>query len=92
MAHFGAGVEYALHCLLWIARPLQVRPSSRDLAELQGVPVPYMAKLFPRLEKAGIVHAAEGIRGGSEKVGEQVFAAVVRRDDSETVTAGANVL
>lgn len=64
MAHFGTGVEYALHCLLWMAKPLQVRASSRDLSELQGVPAPYMAKLFPKLEKAGIVLATEGIRGG----------------------------
>ncbi|MDR5735820.1 Rrf2 family transcriptional regulator [Caballeronia sp. LZ025] len=64
MAYFSAGVEYALHCLLWIARPTQARASSRDLAELQGVPVAYMAKIFPKLEKAGILQASEGIRGG----------------------------
>jgi Rrf2 family protein len=64
MAHFGASVEYALHCLLWLVEPPEASPSSRDLAEFQGAPVPYMAKIFPKLEKAGIVTAAEGIKGG----------------------------
>jgi Rrf2 family protein len=38
--------------------------SSRDLAELQGVSPSFVAKIFPRLEKAGIVKASEGVRGG----------------------------
>ncbi|CCP10866.1 HTH-type transcriptional repressor nsrR [Stenotrophomonas maltophilia SKK35] len=64
MAHIGTGVEYALHCLLWLVPPLEQRPSSRDLAELQGVPAAFMAKIFPKLEKAGIVESTGGIRGG----------------------------
>ncbi len=64
MAYIGTGVEYALHCLLWIAVPLEQRPSSRDLAELQGVSPTYVAKIFQKLEKAGIVEATDGIRGG----------------------------
>jgi Rrf2 family protein len=64
MAYIGTGVEYALHCLLWIAAPLDHRPSSRDLAELQGVSASFVAKIFQRLEKAGIVEAIDGIRGG----------------------------
>ncbi|MGE0713941.1 MAG: Rrf2 family transcriptional regulator [Alphaproteobacteria bacterium] len=64
MSHIGAGVEYALHCLLWIAGPLEHRPSARDLAELQGVSPTFLAKVFSKLEKAGIVTSAEGIRGG----------------------------
>jgi Rrf2 family protein len=31
---------------------------------LQGVPVEYMAKLFTKLSRAGIVAATEGVRGG----------------------------
>lgn len=38
--------------------------SSRDLAELQGISVSFVAKIFPKLEKAGIVTACEGVRGG----------------------------
>ncbi len=65
MPFYGRGVEYALHCLLWlVGRPEGVRPSSRDLAELQGVPPAFLAKLFTKLEKAGIVAATEGVRGG----------------------------
>lgn len=64
MAYIGTGVEYALHCLLWLVAPLEQRPSSRDLAELQGVPSAFVAKIFSKLEKAGIVDASGGIRGG----------------------------
>ncbi|MBN3802357.1 Rrf2 family transcriptional regulator [Paraburkholderia sp. Ac-20336] len=64
MAYIGTGVEYALHCLLWLVAPLEHRPSSRDLAEIQGVPTAFVAKIFPKLEKAGIVEASGGIRGG----------------------------
>lgn len=38
--------------------------SSRDLADLQGISPSFVAKIFPRLEKAGIVRSAEGVRGG----------------------------
>jgi Rrf2 family protein len=64
MSYIGNGVEYALHCLLWLAGPLDQPPSSRDLAEMQGVSPAFMKKIFPKLEKAGIVEASGGIRGG----------------------------
>jgi Rrf2 family protein len=65
VSHYGSGVEYALHCLLHLVRtPSGDPPSSRDLAEFQGVPAAYVAKLFSDLEKAGIVAASEGVRGG----------------------------
>jgi Rrf2 family protein len=66
MAHITTGVEYGLHCLVYLADPLDgVRPASvRDLADLQGVPVDYVAKLFTKLQKAGLVAASEGARGG----------------------------
>lgn len=66
MSHISTGVEYGLHCLLYLAgTPAGVREASvRDLAEMQGVPVDYAAKLFTRLAKAGIVESTEGIRGG----------------------------
>ncbi len=38
--------------------------SSRDLAELQGISPSFLAKIFPKLEKAGILTASEGVRGG----------------------------
>lgn len=71
MAHIGAGVEYALHCLLYLVSPgdgavpgEDTAPSARDLAEFQGVSPSYLAKLFTKLEKAGLVRAHEGVRGG----------------------------
>lgn len=64
MAHLTSSVEYALHGLLWLVAPGAGTPSSRDLAELQGVSPAFLAKIFPKLEKAGIVHAQPGLRGG----------------------------
>lgn len=65
MAHIGAGVEYALHCLLYLVSPSDgAGPSARDLADFQGVSPSYLAKLFTKLEKAGLVRAQEGVRGG----------------------------
>lgn len=64
MAHLGSGVEYGLHCLLWLVESGSKPASSRDLAELQGVSPSFLAKVFQKLEKAGIVKASEGIRGG----------------------------
>lgn len=64
MAFITSSVEYGLHCLLWLVDPDCGQPSSRDLAELQGVSPSFVAKIFPKLEKAGIVRAAQGVRGG----------------------------
>lgn len=64
MAHISTGVEYALHSLLWLVHPSDVKPSSKDLAEIQGIPASFVAKIFPKLEKAGIVKAATGVKGG----------------------------
>ena len=64
MAHITNSVEYGIHCLLWLVDPASGQPSSRDLAELQGVSPSFVAKIFPKLEKAGIVQAATGVRGG----------------------------
>jgi len=38
--------------------------SSRELAELQGISASYLAKVMPKLERAEIVKASEGVRGG----------------------------
>ena len=64
MAHLTNSVEYGLHCLLWLVAPMEDSASSRDLAELQGISPSFLAKIFPRMEKAGIVKASEGARGG----------------------------
>jgi Rrf2 family protein len=65
MSHISTGVEYALHCMLYLTEAHGGREAGvRDLAELQGVPAEYVAKLFTKLHKAGLVVATEGARGG----------------------------
>ena len=39
-------------------------PSSKDLATLRALPVKFMAGVMTKLNKAGIVVATEGVRGG----------------------------
>ncbi len=55
MALFSAGVEYGIHCLLFLTDEKgDSRDSSvRALAELQGVPQELLAKVFTKLAKAG---------------------------------------
>jgi Rrf2 family protein len=60
---YGAGAEYALHSLLILAARSEP-VSARDLARFQELPERFLAKLFTRLEKAGLVEAIEGVRGG----------------------------
>ena len=64
MAHITTSVEYGIHCLLWLVICDDRALSSRELADLQGVSPTFLAKIFPKLEKAGIVVAHEGVRGG----------------------------
>ena len=66
MAHITVSVEYGIHSLLWLVGQQGKPLSSRKLAELAGVSPTFLAKIFPKLEKAGIVRAAEGVRGGYE--------------------------
>lgn len=61
---YGAAVEYGLHGLLWLMEPRDHPVSSRDLADIQGVSPSAMAKIMPRLEKAGLVVSTGGINGG----------------------------
>jgi Rrf2 family protein len=60
---YGAGAEYALHSLLLIAARSDA-VSVSDLAKFQELPERFLAKLFTRLEKSGLVSASEGVRGG----------------------------
>ena len=64
MAQLTASVEYGIHCLLWLVVSGDTPRSTRDLAELQGVSQTFLAKIFPKLEKAGIVASTGGVRGG----------------------------
>jgi len=66
VSHISAAVEYALHTLLYIIDLPEdsAAPSSKDLATLRALPVKFMAGVTTKLNKAGIVVATEGMRGG----------------------------
>jgi len=66
MSLYSAGVEYGIHCLLFLAdeKGDSREASVRALAELQGVPQELLAKVFTKLAKANLVVATEGVRGG----------------------------
>ncbi|WP_339691774.1 Rrf2 family transcriptional regulator [uncultured Parasphingorhabdus sp.] len=64
MAHLTVSVEYGMHCLLSLLDAGDHPRSARDLAQFQGISPTYVAKIFSKLQKAGIVEAAEGVRGG----------------------------
>ena len=62
---FSIGVEYALHCLLYM---VDVPPGKtvgiKDLATFQGVSETYLSKVYTKLRKAGIVISVPGVNGG----------------------------
>ncbi|MGL5376677.1 MAG: RrF2 family transcriptional regulator [Cetobacterium sp.] len=61
------GVEYALHCLLYIVKLKDKdHVGIKDLAEFQGVSESYLSKVFTKLGKAGITRAVPGVKGGFE--------------------------
>lgn len=61
------GVEYAIHCLLYIVK-LKDKDyvGIKKLAEFQGVSESYLAKVFTKLGKAGITKSIPGVKGGYE--------------------------
>lgn len=65
-AFYSASVEYGLHAVLWLLSEQPKRASSRDLAEMQGLPPAMLAKVMQKLEKGGIVRSSGGISGGYE--------------------------
>lgn len=66
MAFYSSGVEYGIHSLVCMVdvngddREMNVR----EIAELQGVPYDYLAKIFTRLSHSGLVVSSEGKGGG----------------------------
>lgn len=67
MATFGKGVEYALHCILFLIDDTHGVPHVvSDIAKFQGVSESYLAKIFTKLKKAGIVRSSVGAKGGYE--------------------------
>ena len=65
--HFSIGVEYALHCLLYMVDiPSGKAVGIKDLAAFQGVSETYLSKVYTKLRKAGIVRSISGVNGGYE--------------------------
>lgn len=59
------GVEWSLHCVVLLAQaPAGVALSGRRLAAQYDLPPAYLAKHLQALARAGILHAAPGVRGG----------------------------
>jgi len=64
---FSIGVEYALHCLLYVINvPEGKAVGIKDLAAYQGVSETYLSKVFAKLKKAEIVKSTPGVNGGYE--------------------------
>lgn len=64
---FSVGVEYALHCLLYMINvPEGKAVGIKDLAAFQGVSETYLSKAFTKLKKSGIVKSSPGVNGGYE--------------------------
>ena len=62
---YSVGVEYAIHCLLYmIDIPEGKSVGVKDLAVYQGVSETYLSKVFTKLRKAGIVKSIPGVNGG----------------------------
>ncbi|WP_158782823.1 Rrf2 family transcriptional regulator [Pantoea sp. BAV 3049] len=66
MSFYSSGVEYGIHSLMCMvdAKGDAHEMSVREMAELQGVPYDYLAKIFTRLSRAGLVISSEGKGGG----------------------------
>ncbi|MGE5236078.1 MAG: RrF2 family transcriptional regulator [Acidobacteriota bacterium] len=56
--------EYGLRCMLQLALQEGRTVSLADLAEAEGIAVPFAAKVLARLRQAGLVVAARGRHGG----------------------------
>jgi len=78
---FSIGVEYALHCLLYlIGNTKGENIGIKELAKYQGVSESYLSKIFTKLKKAGITTSITGVKGGyelSRPAGEITFWDVV---------------
>jgi Rrf2 family protein len=66
LSHITAGVEYALHSLLYLVGDGRVDrlASTKELAEFQNISPGFIAKIFTRLQKATLVISTEGVQGG----------------------------
>ncbi|ADO81878.1 RrF2 family transcriptional regulator [Ilyobacter polytropus] len=67
MLQFSIGVEYGLHCLLYLVdHPEGKAISVKELSTFQGISETYLSKVFTKLKKSGIVRSTPGVKGGYE--------------------------
>ncbi len=65
LLQFSIGVEYALHCLLYMVDiPSGKSVGIKDLATYQGVSETYLSKVYTKLRKSCIVKSIPGVNGG----------------------------
>jgi Rrf2 family protein len=84
---FSVGVEYALHCLLYMVNIEEGRSVGiRDLATFQGISETYLSKVYAKLSKSGIIKSVSGVKGGyalARKAEEITFWDVVEAVEGE---------
>ncbi|NMM64335.1 Rrf2 family transcriptional regulator [Clostridium sp. P21] len=62
---FSVGVEYAIHCLLYMVNTEEGKSIGiRDLATFQGISETYLSKVYAKLSKSGIIKSIPGVKGG----------------------------
>lgn len=66
MSHVTAGVEYALHSLVFLVSDCDHgrQATAKEIAEFQSIPADFIAKIFTRLKNARLVLSTEGVKGG----------------------------
>ena len=76
---FSVGVEYALHCLLYMVE-MKETVGIKELAKFQGISETYLSKVYGKLSKNKIVTSVPGVKGGyvlAKKAEEITFLDVV---------------
>jgi Rrf2 family cysteine metabolism transcriptional repressor len=67
MPLFSAKLEYALRSILYLAQqPVGLPVQSRDIAEAEHIPGPYLDQILAVLKRAGLVRSLRGVGGGYE--------------------------
>lgn len=62
---FSVGVEYAIHCLLYMVNSEEGKSVRiRDLATFQGISETYLSKVYAKLSKSEIIKSISGVKGG----------------------------
>lgn len=62
---FSIGVEYAIHCMVYMVDYKEVRAITvKELSEFQGISESYLSKVYTKLTKAKLVRSVPGVKGG----------------------------